>query len=48
MKPITSKGFPPIRKLFGPRPAATQTQYAFLDCAKQSEKLISSVPDSVY
>ena len=45
MKPITSNCFPPIRQLFGPRPAATQTQSAIFD---QPRKLISAVLDSVY
>jgi hypothetical protein len=30
MKPMTSKGFLPIRRLFGPRPALMQAQFVLL------------------
>src|SRR5271163_251935 len=38
MKPMTSKGFLPIRQLFGPRPAVMQAQFMLLDSPARSEE----------
>jgi hypothetical protein len=38
----------PIRELFGPRPAVTQTQFVLLDSLAQLEEMISALPDPVY
>ena len=39
MKPMALKGgFLPIRNLFGPRPAVTQTQFVLLDSPAQLEE----------
>jgi hypothetical protein len=38
MKPMTSRGFLPIRKLFGPRPVVMQAQFVLLDSPARSEE----------
>jgi hypothetical protein len=42
-KPMTPKGFLPIRMLFRPQPAAMQLQFVVLGLPPQSEKLIFAV-----
>jgi hypothetical protein len=48
MKPMTSKGVLPIRKLYRPRPAAMQLQVVNFDFPTQSEKVRFAVPGAFF